>query len=113
MHTHTSKGGFVGRLAARLAGVPVILHTAHGFAFHEGSPVSIRLFYSTLERIASGWCDRIVSVSEFHRRWAIELGMCSPRQIIAIPNGIPEVGRNREVGLAELRRQLGARPATW
>jgi len=107
VHTHTSKAGFVGRLAARLAGVPVIVHTAHGFAFHEASPVSSRLFYSTLERMASRWCDRIVSVSEFHRRWAIELGMCSPRRIVAIPNGIASVSRNSEVELGELRRQLG------
>ncbi len=35
--------------------------------------------------------------------------MCSPRRIIAIPNGIAEVLRNREVGLAELRREMGAR----
>ena len=109
VHTHTSKGGFVGRLAARLAGVPIIVHTVHGFAFHEGSPVSIRLFYSALERIASRWCDRIVSVSEFHYEWAIQLGICSPHKIVAIPNGIAEVGRNQEVELAELRRQLGAR----
>ena len=110
MHTHTSKGGFVGRLAARLAGVPVILHTAHGFAFHEGSPAATRFCYSALERIASHWCDRIVSVSEFHRDWAIQLGICSPRKIIAIPNGVSEAPRNHQVEVAELRTQLGARP---
>ena len=110
VHTHTSKAGFVGRLAAHLARVPAILHTAHGFAFHEESPAPIRLFYSALERLASRWCDRIVSVSEFHREWAIDLGMCNPRQILAIPNGISEAPRIRDVGPAELRREMGAGP---
>jgi glycosyltransferase involved in cell wall biosynthesis len=108
VHTHTSKGGFVGRLAARLAGVPVIVHTAHGFAFHERSQPWARLFYSTLERIASRWCDRIVSVSEFHRRWALELGICRPPKILAIPNGIAALASPGVVP-ADLREELGVR----
>ena len=108
VHTHTSKGGFVGRLAARLAGVPVIVHTAHGFAFHERSQPWARLFYSTLERIASRWCDRIVSVSEFHRGWALELGICRPPKILAIPNGIAALASPGVVP-ADLREELGVR----
>jgi glycosyltransferase involved in cell wall biosynthesis/ribosomal protein S18 acetylase RimI-like enzyme len=107
VHTHTSKGGFVGRLAAWLAGVPVIVHTMHGFAIHEQSPAFARVVYSALERLASRWCHRIVSVSEFHRRWALELCICPPAQIQAIPNGITPVGPSAQSEPSDLRRELG------
>lgn len=105
VHTHTSKGGFIGRLAARLAGVPVIIHTVHGFAFHEASPPSERMFYAVLERIASHWCNQIVSVSEFHRDWAVRLGMCRSSRIIAIPNGIAPPHQSADGN--SVRRNLG------
>ena len=106
VHTHTSKGGFVGRLAASLAEVPIVIHTMHGLAFHERSARSLRLFYSTLERFAAGQCDRIVSVSEFHRQWAIDLGICKGSKILTIPNGVADTSAAITAPL-ELRSRLG------
>lgn len=105
VHTHTTKAGFIGRLAARLAGVPIVVHTAHGFAFHENSPRLKVLFYTALERIASWCCDRVIAVSYFHERWGNQLGYAHPSRWTAIPNGIPQPLTLRS--RVDVRRELG------
>jgi len=52
VHTHCAIPGLVGRLAAWLAGVPVIIHTAHGFHFHEGMSWLARWPSLTAERLS-------------------------------------------------------------
>src|SRR6185436_15998665 len=62
IHTHNSKAGFIGRLAGRLARVPVIVHTVHGFAFHDAESPTRRFAFRELERMAARWCDGIIYI---------------------------------------------------
>ena len=64
VHTHSSKAGILGRLAARAAGVPVVVHTVHGQAFHPYQSKWKNLLYITLERFAARFCDKIYAVAQ-------------------------------------------------
>jgi glycosyltransferase involved in cell wall biosynthesis len=88
VHTHTSKAGFLGRLAARMAGVPRIVHTPHGHVF-DGyfSPAATRA-YILLERLAARWTDRIITLSDGEARDHLRLGIGRPEQFITIPSGV-------------------------
>src|SRR2546428_2837063 len=63
VHTHTSKAGFVGRLAARLAGVPAIIHQPHGHIFYGYYGAGRTAFYVALERLAARWTDRLLPLT--------------------------------------------------
>ncbi len=88
VHTHNSKAGFIGRLSARLAGVPVIIHTVHGFAFHDQEPLWRRMLFRNLERAASKWCDRMIFISEPLIDWALREKITSAEKIVKIYSGI-------------------------
>jgi glycosyltransferase involved in cell wall biosynthesis len=107
VHTHTSKPGVVGTRAARSAGVPAIIHTVHLFPFHEETGRVVTAAYAAAERIAARWCDRIVTVSDVQREWALRQGIGSPEQIVSIPNGVPTERVRTVRPPEEIRRELG------
>ena len=108
VHTHTAKAGFVGRLAARLAGVPIILHTFHGHVFHGYfSPRKTRLFLA-LERVCARFSTRIITISPHLREEIAAYGVIRPDRIDVIPLGFdlePFTAQRREAGV--FRRSLG------
>jgi glycosyltransferase involved in cell wall biosynthesis len=103
VHTHNSKAGFIGRLSAKLARVPAIVHTVHGFAFHPQEPPWRRFLFRNLERLAAHWCDRMIFVSQPLVEWASKekIGCMSKRA--RIYSGI-EMERFQPVSEQEKRR---------
>ncbi len=90
VHTHSSKAGFLGRLAARRAGIRRVFYTPHAFAFQCGG-LRGRV-YRRLERIAGGFGGRIVAVSEGERALAVEGGIVPPERVCVAPNGVEDPG---------------------
>jgi glycosyltransferase involved in cell wall biosynthesis len=88
VHTHSSKAGIVGRVAARLAGVRHVVHSAHGWAFNPHQPGLERLLYQTLERSVGWFTDAIVLVAQANLDAAKELKIGRPEQYRIIRSGI-------------------------
>ncbi|MBI4161838.1 MAG: glycosyltransferase family 4 protein [Acidobacteria bacterium] len=88
VHTHSSKAGILGRLAARLAGVPVCVHTYHGFGFHAGQPEWLRRFLVFLERRVRGCTTHFLAVSRDTLRAGIEAGIVDPERAECLPSGV-------------------------
>ena len=111
VHTHSSKAGIVGRLAAWLAGVPRIVHTAHGWSFNdEQSPATRRLFM-TLERMAARITDRLFVVSEADLRKGRAHRIGRPDRLRLLRSGIDaRVYRDPSRPREEVREQLGFAP---
>jgi len=64
VHLHSSKSGFLGRLACRLAGIDNVVYTPHGAFFFAGKNALIRMFYSRLEKLGNSLGGQVVCCSE-------------------------------------------------
>jgi glycosyltransferase involved in cell wall biosynthesis len=111
VHTHTPKPGLLGQLAARMAGVPIVVNTIHGFYFHDQMPARWRRFYILLEKIAARCSDFILSQNREDIQTAVREGICHPENIGHLGNGIDVVrfdrARLNPDLLQQKRRELG------
>jgi glycosyltransferase involved in cell wall biosynthesis len=83
------------------------MHTVHLFPFHEETGRLVTSAYVAAERLAARWCDRIVTVSEFQRDWALRVGVGTPEQVVSIPNGVPTNRAQARRSRSEVRAELG------
>lgn len=108
IHTHSSKAGILGRIAARRAGVPVVVHTAHGWGFHERMPAWRQRAYITAERVLARGTDCIVSVSHQTTRIGLDAGIGQAADYEMIRSGIPlDRFRPDPDARARVRQSLG------
>ena len=108
VHTHSSKAGILGRIAARLAGVPIVVHTVHGWSFHEHMPPRRRRLYVALEKFSARLTDALIVVAQQDIAKGLAVGIGRPEQYHLIRSAIPldEFDPSTVTG-SEVRQELG------
>lgn len=103
VHTHSSKTGVLGRIAAKLAGVPMVVHTVHGFSFPAAQNKLTKLIYFIMEFVGSKFSDKIICLHQDDKNIAVNKLKTKEANITIIPNGVnveefsplPKVGENK------------------
>ena len=88
IHTHSSKAGILGRSAAKLAGVPHIVHTPHGHVFYGYYGAFPNHLFVLLERLWARFTDRIVALTEKGKQEHIQLKVAPTDKFAVIPSGV-------------------------
>lgn len=88
VHTHSSKAGISGRIAAKVSGVPVVVHTFHVLAAHQGLSRRKRLAYLLLERAVRRLAHRYVAVAPRLAREAVEQRIAAPGTVVVVPSAV-------------------------
>jgi glycosyltransferase involved in cell wall biosynthesis len=111
VHTHSSKAGLLGRIAARLAHVPIVVHTPHGHVFHSYFNRFLTKLFIVLERWVASWTDAIITLTERGKQEHVRFKIAPAQRFEVIPSGIDMhlfrfcvEGRNRiraQYGLSE------------
>jgi glycosyltransferase involved in cell wall biosynthesis len=106
VHTHSSKAGIVGRLAAKLAKVNIIFHTVHGWSFNDYQAVMKRKIFLLLERFAAKFTDRLIVVSCCDKQKGLENFIGTEDKYFLIRYGIDQSEFKRSHDYIGIRKEL-------
>lgn len=107
VHTHSSKAGVLGRLAAHKAGVPLIIHTVHGQAFHPYQAWWLNQLYIHAERSAARVSHRIFAVAQAMVDQCVEAGVAPRDKYRVVYSGMDMQAFLDAKPEPELRQRLG------
>jgi glycosyltransferase involved in cell wall biosynthesis len=110
VHTHATKAGIIGRLAARLAGAPVVIHTLHGLVFHDYQNAHVNRIYIALKRFCARFTDHMIAVSDATAKGALGAGIGDPARLEIIFSGMelaPFLTADERLERNALRRRFG------
>jgi len=107
VHTHTAKAGLLGRLAARAARVPTVVHTFHGHVLRGYFSPPKQAVFRRLEALLAHMADALVAVSEAVKQDLVELGVARASKIRVIPLGLELGSLTGELPRGVLRREAG------
>ena len=110
VHTHSSKAGVLGRAAARLAGVPVVIHSIHGFGFGPHQRVPVRWAFELAERAAARWTTHFIAVSRENLEDGVRMGLFPRERVRLIRSGIDLDAFRGAAGGQAVRREFGVPP---
>ncbi|MDH6108529.1 glycosyltransferase involved in cell wall biosynthesis [Kitasatospora sp. MAP12-15] len=88
VHTHSAKGGFLGRFAAGACRTPVVVHTFHGLSFHDRMPRGRRALYRRLERLPRRFTDVFLAVAPQLAREVVEQRLAPPGRVRVVPSAV-------------------------
>lgn len=88
LHSHTSKAGFLARLAGRLSNVPLVVHTIHELPQNATRSRLKKALYWAMEKLAAGWCDHLITVSKVNQHQILGERICRPEKLSLIPGGL-------------------------